>query len=48
MHKEEVFLKIEFEQLREDIPETVKTDAFWESVPLRDGDYVLTTRVEGV
>lgn len=48
MHSEEVFLKIKFEQLREDVPEGVKADVFWDNVPLRDGDYIITTRVEGV
>ncbi len=48
MHSEDVFLKIEFEQLREDAPKDVNTDAFWDNVPLRDGDYIITTRVEGV
>ena len=48
MHSEEVFLKIKFEQLREDVPESVKTDAFWDNVPLREGDYVVTALVEGV
>lgn len=48
MHSEDAFLKIKFEQLREDVPESVKSDVFWDNVPLRDGDYIITTRVEGV
>ncbi len=48
MHSQEVFIKVKFEQLREDVPESVTADGFWDNVPLCDGEYVITTRVDGV